>query len=212
MKGAFARYLSNTFCIAGLVMLVASRAEATPQLFGSNYYEFIQVTDPFVGDNNTWATANAAAAASTYLGFVGHLATVTSQAENDFLLSLAISHSFENPNPGGWLGGKAPEGWLVGPEAGQTFGYTNWGGIEPNNAGYLYMNIGASRFVPGQWADGSNGAGGGIPDDSRDPVMGYFVEYEGTAVPEPASIYLLGIGIAAVLFRATTRKRSPESR
>jgi hypothetical protein len=96
------------------------------------------------------------------------------------------------------LGGKAPEGWLDGPEAGQAFSYTNWGGVEPNNSGYLYMNIGTSfaGIGPGQWADD---VPPGIPNPSTDPVIGYFVEYEGIqAVPEPSSCLLLAFGLAGL--------------
>jgi hypothetical protein len=168
-------------CMIGLQVVSAPRARAeAPVSFGSNFYEFVQVTDPFTGDNNSWATASAAASASVYNGLSGHLATITSQDENDFLFGL-VSGSFSKFN-GAWLGGKAPGEWLVGSEAGQGFSYTNWGGIEPNNAGYSYMNIGTLPFVigPGQWADDSGVQG--VPEAGPDPVIGYFVEYEG--VPE----------------------------
>lgn len=71
----------------------------------------------------------------------GHLATITSQAENDFVFGLLTATS--------WLGGSdnAVEGewrWVEGPEAGQQFwqglaggsavngAYTNWAPGEPN--------------------------------------------------------------------------------
>lgn len=53
-----------------------------------HYYELILVTDPYNGNNNSWATASASASASVFNGLQGHLAVVTSQAENDFLQSL----------------------------------------------------------------------------------------------------------------------------
>lgn len=92
----------------------------------------------FTGNNNSWAKDSANAVASLYDGMSGHLATVTSQGENDFLFSL-VSGSFSGFKSAG-LGGKAPEGWLEGPEVGQNFIYTNWGGGEPNNSGYAYIN------------------------------------------------------------------------
>ncbi len=203
--------------VVGACAVFASRAEASPVAFGSNHYEFIQVTDPFTGDNNAWWTARDAAAAMTFSGVNGHLVTITSQAENDFLLSIAGSHSgFQ----GAWLGGKHAEGWLVGPEAGQSFaaaGYANFGGIEPNNAGYAYMNIGDTTFgIPsGTWADDSlaGGTAQGVPAVGSDPVVGYFVEYSGTAaVPEPGSFALLGsiglIGLAGAAVRRRRRKRA----
>jgi hypothetical protein len=190
-------------CLVALQTALAVTVHATPAQFGSNYYEFIQVADPFTGSNNSWFTANAAASASVYNGFGGHLATITSQAENDFLYGL-VAGSFSGFT-GAWIGGKSPEGWLTGPESGQSFGYTNWGGVEPNNNGYAYMNIGTPTFGigSGNWADDSGVQG--FPVAGGDPVIGYFVEYEGAAVPEPSSLLLLATAVATLSRRRTMR-------
>jgi hypothetical protein len=190
---AVVKYLGIAICAVGLTALTALQAAAVPLSFGSNAYELILVADPYNGMNNSWDTASAAAAASVYKGVHGHLATVTSQQENDFLVSLipVVFTEFT----GAWLGGKSPEGWLVGPEAGQPFTYTNWGGIEPNNEGYAYMNLGTTPFlVPGLWMDDSNVQG--VPEPGGDPVIGYFVEYE--SVPEPATWLLLAAGLSCL--------------
>ena len=88
-------------------------ASATPVLFGGtgHYYEHIN-------GNLNWADARADALSRSHLFQQGYLATVTSAAENDFLLTLA---SGEN-----WLGGSDQdlEGtwrWVDGPEAGTIF-------------------------------------------------------------------------------------------
>lgn len=175
-------------CVLGLYAALATQAEAALGCFGSNCYEFVEVNDPFNGENNAWWTARDAAAASVYNGITGHLATITSQEENDFIFGL-VQGSYTG-FVGAWLGGKAPEGWLVGPEAGQDFSsYSNWAGIEPNNEGYAYISIG-DEFAPGHWADDSPaGAGQGVPYYPNDPVIGYIVEYEGASlVSEPATI------------------------
>lgn len=215
---AVLKYLAIAICIVGLHAASAQRAEAT-QVFGSNYYEFVEASDPYSLDsnntyigNNSWENAKAAAAASVFNNINGHLATITSQAENDFLFGLVLAGNYSE-SIGFWLGGKAPEGWLVGPESGQTFIYTNWNTYEPNNAGYAYIRNN------GLWYDDSvaqtvNGQyvlttwGQGVPDLAHDPVIGYFVEYEGAApIPEPATLLLFGTGIAWLAGTRINRKK-----
>lgn len=190
--------------ICSVVLYAAAPAYAAPIAFGSNHYEFIEVSDPFIGTNNSWFTARDSAAASSFNSVSGHLATITSDAENNFLFSL-VSGSFTGFK-GAWLGGKSPDGWLVGPEAGQQFTYSNWAGVEPNNDDYAYMSIGTEFGSGGQWADDSDvGGGGGLPHPVSDPVIGYFVEYEGTAVvPLPAAAWLFG---SALLGLVTVKRK-----
>jgi hypothetical protein len=200
------RHLAISIFAVALSIALTLPAEAAPVLYGSHYYEFIQVTDPFTGDNNSWFRARDAAAAMTFGGVSGHLATVTSAGENDFLYSL-VAGMFTGFR-GAWLGGKHPEGWLVGPEAGSSFTYVSWGGIEPNNDGYAYMNIGTlfAGIGPGNWADDSGLQG--FPDPSNDPVIGYFVEYEEVAgVPEPSAWLLLGFSLLLIECAFVIRKR-----
>ena len=201
------RILNTILVVCTIVLLLTcEQASAAPILWPSgsggnnHYYEFIQVANPFTGSNYAWTTDIAAASASVFNGQNGYLATITSQAENDFVLGLVTG--IFSQSEAAWLGGKAPEGWLVGPEAGQGFGYTNWGGIEPNNSGQLYMVIGTSSiYAPGKWADdsapGGGGLGDGLPDSVKDPVIGYFVEYN--AVPEAASWQLLFVACLIIL-------------
>lgn len=197
--------LATVACLLGSLLASPTRAGAMPMAYGLNLYDFAQVDDAFVGENNAWWTASAAASASSANGVSGHLATITSPEENAFLFSL-VEGRFSGFQ-GAWLGGKAPGGWLEGPESGQGFGYVGWGGIEPNNSGYAYMNVGAhfAGIGPGQWADDSGAQG--VPDPFADPVIGYFVEYEGAAaVPEPSSWLLLAPGLGGL---AALRRRRP---
>jgi hypothetical protein len=124
----------------------AQRVDGALQ-FGNNFYDFVSVVDPFSGENNSWFAAKTAASTRVFNGVNGHLATITSQAENDFLYGLVTGQytGFK----GAWIGAKSPDGWLVGPENGQAFSYMNWGGVEPNDGGYTYMQIGnSSGFKP----------------------------------------------------------------
>jgi hypothetical protein len=198
--------------VAGVANITSVESHALPSPFGANDYEFVQVANPYSANNNSWSTAFSSATASTFSGVNGHLATVTSQAENDFLLSLVPSGVFTSFT-GAWLGGKAPEGWLTGPESGSSFTYTHWVGIEPNNAGYAYMSIGGGYGTGGFWADDSDsGAPEGIPNSFFDPVIGYFVEYEGTAahgVPDmPNTFALLGFAFVGMISFKRTFKNN----
>jgi hypothetical protein len=208
-RNALAIPMAAFGAVLAAACLTTGVARATPVAFGGNAYEFVSVADPFSGSNNTLATASAAAAASVFNGVNGHLATVTSLAENDFLLSL-IATAPTGFN-GAWLGGDF-QGWLEGPETGKTFaevgGFTNFNPLEPNNNGPLYMSIGdttpnSGSGGRGRWLDDSGALG--TPDSSLDPVIGYFVEYEDaiTAATEPSSIALLlgGATILAVIRR-----------
>ena len=159
-----------------------------------HYYDLILT-------NITWQDALADASSNTFLGLPGHLATITSVAENDFILTNFATGS---DSSFAWLGGSAPAEndvwlWSAGLEVGVQFAlgfsptppynYANWGGVEPNHSqpdeNYLMMNIGLlfSGIETGQWADAS-------PTPSpNNPVIGYIVEYESPA-PPPATHYV----------------------
>ena len=137
-----------------------------------HFYEFVSQ------QGITWTDAKAAADAQSIFGLKGYLATLTSQAENDFAFSKVQSV--------GWIGASdaAVEGewrWADGPENGQLFfqglgdgtgsavngGYNNWANGEPNNAGdedYAHF------LSSGEWNDYANNT----------VVQGYVVEYGGS--------------------------------
>lgn len=136
-----------------------------------------------------WDVARAAAASASLNGLNGHLATITSQAEHDFIVSLAIGVNT-------WLGGTDAASitgdasgewyWVEGPEAGTHFyseatglpvggEFTNWNPGQPNDSNntqnYLYLlnsnNGWADLVIEG---DGSTG---------YVTVGKYLIEWEG---------------------------------
>ena len=83
--------------------------------------------------NLSWTEANAAAQANLLNGQPGHLVTITSAAENDFVANL-VSGDFR-----AWIGltDSANEGdfqWVTG-ESLDSLCYVNWSSGEPNNSG-----------------------------------------------------------------------------
>ena len=143
--------------VASIVGVLAGgdRASGSPVQFGSNYYEFV------LAEGISWADANTAASNSIFGGVNGHLATITSAAENNFLATGVTNFSaYEGLLAIVWLGAQVDNSniatWVVGPETGQQFSsgqtplngmYTNWGGIEPNNApSAMEMQVGTLNW------------------------------------------------------------------
>jgi hypothetical protein len=104
----------------------------------------------------TWPNAKAAAEAKTYNGFPGHLVTITSQAETNFLVASGLTPAAY------WIGGSQPPGqtgaatnwsWVTG----ESFIYTNWSAGEPNDfygpASEQYLEFWSPA---GTWNDENN--------------------------------------------------------
>ncbi len=188
----------------GLVacLLLAQNAQAAPVQWTSgsggndHWYEVI-----YTGlDSILWEGAGGAKLAAEgqiHNSQTGYLATITSQAENDFIMSL----SWADPNAPYWLGGvqdplgaEPAGGW--GWVTGETWAYTNWAGGEPNdisvNEDWLAI-YGPIAERPGVWQD-------------EDTVTdGYVVEFN--AVPEPGTMALLGIGFGGVAWARRRRAK-----
>ncbi|KAF2510005.1 T9SS type B sorting domain-containing protein [Flavobacterium zhairuonense] len=133
----------------------------------------------------TWTAARDAAAASTYYGLKGYLATILSADEAKLI--------GEQASGTGWIGGSDAESegvwkWVTGPEAGTLMTYTFWNNGEPNNQGdedYAHITQ-PGVGIRGSWNDLSN-TGSLIPGDNYQP-KGYVVEYGGSAGESPLEI------------------------
>ncbi|WP_116789636.1 T9SS type B sorting domain-containing protein [Flavobacterium psychrotrophum] len=142
-----------------------------------HYYRFVSSL------NISWQAAKAAAAADTYYGLTGYLATLTSAEEAQLCGEQATGT--------GWIGGtdEDVEGvwkWATGPEAGTVFwnggangstpNFAFWNTGEPNNSNNEdYAHITAPGVgILGSWNDLPNvgSTGDFVP-------KGYIVEYGG---------------------------------
>lgn len=125
----------------------------------------------YVAGPLTWDAAKVAAEAMTHDGVSGHLATMTSQAETDFIVAnLPAAVYFHGPFGGGAYigayqlpGSNEPHGgwqWVTG----EPWSYTKWAGGEPNNSG--------GEDVLNFWS-----TAGAWNDVNRSLAKGYLVEY-----------------------------------
>jgi len=152
--------------------ILESSAQAQPRYNYANGHYFEVVASTGI----TWAAADSAASARTFLGVSGTLATITSSAENSGLL---IAFSGVNLD-GLWLNGIQPPGslepgggWTWG--TGEAWGFLNWFGSEPNNSTGYFMGLNEDRLVT--WSPDAkwNDAAGAL---NTPRVSGYLVEYE----------------------------------
>ena len=147
----------RTLCMLGLIGLVllfggGQRAGAQKVFFPGtgHYYEAVTAT-------LTWASARDDAAFRTYLGKHGHLVTITSAAEQNFITS-TFPQAFTTSWIGAYQDTTAPDysepaggfRWVTG----EPMTYTAWAPGEPDNGGNTgvaqnYVILGAN----GLWDD-----------------------------------------------------------
>lgn len=133
----------------------------------------------------------------------GHLATLTSAAENTFVTDLADDPEYWISQYGSWnfgpyLGLSRPDSssgvndwrWVTG----EAFGYSNWQPLsgEPNNSGgreiyATFHSIGNTRS--GYWND---------LDPAYSIQPRYYVFETSQAVPEPTGLLALGLAVGAM--------------
>ncbi len=163
-----------------------------------HWYEIVRdTTSPYL----SWDEARVAAEGSSYLGMTGHLATLTSAAENAFV----ANPGFLGSSYGGiygdlvWIGGHETAGgwnWVTG----EAWSWTNWKPGQPSNGpGEDYLQLLITNFDMGQWNDRTlaGGSGSGY-------YTAYIIEYEASPVPVPAALWLMGSGLLGL---AALRRR-----
>ena len=131
----------------------------------------------------TWVAAKACADDKMDpSGVPGHLATITSSSEDEWVDGLRNSSGLGQVWVGGYQVSGSTEpggGWRwennEGPFAGVNNdpdlpGYTNWAATEPNNDGSVESHLTLGRY----------GLGGGWNDEGSDPgsIKGFVVEYD----------------------------------
>jgi hypothetical protein len=170
-----------------VALIAGGTAVAQPVQWSDNghYYELVR-------DQVSWTAANVAASAASFDGLAGHLATITSEAENDFIRdSIAVDEL-------AWIGltDEGSEGtfaWVTG----EAVVYTNWVSGEPGNGSEDYAEfIGFFGGQQGQWNDIENDSGGG---------RFYLIEYEvASGVP---TLTLAGVLVLALSVLVVARWR-----
>ena len=174
------RFRSTTStCYANLRRVTFTAGSVYYNPLTSHFYEY-------VSGSTTWTNAYTVSQAKSYFGRAGYLATMMSEAENNFVWKLMASdawfgasddYNYINTAKGSTVFASqgASEGkwhWVTGPEKGQNFSngntpsttlvsgmYHKWAGGEPNGTSEAFGQFYSSNN--GQWNDLANSTLGG---------------------------------------------------
>ena len=162
-----------------LLALLPVAAHAAPVQYSSNGHSYEAVSK---SGGLTWNEANDAANARIFNGLHGHLATMTTPGENDFI----VQHLPQAISGGYWLGGMQSPG-ILDPAAGwqwitgEPFSFTNWNNLGPDEPDDSWGPGTTSRDENRlQFLFQAYGGWNDLQPVDREP-RGYVVEYE----PDP---------------------------
>lgn len=184
-------YAGSSFEVATVEVFVSFAGTST-DLYAFNktnehFYKFVSTTE-------TWTDAKNAAAAATFNGMQGYLATSTSSAENAFLTSrVGSAQSWLGGADGGTTGGTDRQWrWATGPELGKRFFDQNSSGGGGSN--YTLDGINYSNFNSGEpngnsgWDEnalqitsGGTGTWNDLKENDSGYKIGYVIEFGGMA-------------------------------
>jgi len=180
--------LGKTVLIAAVfVMLSAPSVFALPvfSLYNGHYYEAIP-------GSYDWHAAQNLSQSMLLSGVSGHLATLTSAGENNWVWNNLnqptryLLGATDEQTEGSWK-------WVTG----EAWNYINWNTGEPNDGFGNYPEDALSFWDNSRWNDLpilGNYWNDGIPY-----VYGFIVEYDfEDSMPEPATLMLFSFGLAGV--------------
>jgi len=172
------------------LLLASSPSWPTPQYCPAtgHYYDVISALD---GIN--WTDAEAAAEAVVWQGQHGHLATIESAEENQFVFNLSLATDIWHVSTvwyvGPWLGGFQQDGaeepaggwgWI----SGDPWGYTNWMPGQPDNnsppENENRLVLWGEGIIAPTWNDYVDDRTASPPEDR---VWGYIVEFDTPPTP-----------------------------
>ncbi len=129
----------TAFLMLSLLLTITATAEPVQWLGNGHYYELVT-------DLATWQEADVAANNRTYLGNPGYLATITSDAENNFIFWEIVGGNIDTPLGDPWLGGyqnsdqsEPAENWHWVTD--EEWTWTSWAPGEPNDYDQTYAEM-----------------------------------------------------------------------
>jgi hypothetical protein len=197
---------SLTVCLLGASAWAAAPVQWSAGSGGNDHYYQV-VAAPGV----SWADDRVAALGMEYDGLVGHLATITSQGELDFVNTVINANRLGEMYVGGY---QIPESetnpqagwtWVNGegsfPGYNSTTPFANWNPGEPNDA----YGLGSEQWLGLNWAAGAFNDEGNLGN-----IAGYVIEYDPTTindVPDAGTTAPLFCGALAMLAMFSRRLR-----